>query len=143
MTPRVNPAFEHGHCHAIGETWVRETGLHLRTAVLAEKRPGTKVFAVVAKQPIPVFTQPRANPADRILPGELRHGMYANTNLAPCGEAFKRGFFNRTAMHRAAKAGVVHDAAIADIDAVMLVTRALRHEMSTGDGFAVDGDVGS
>ena len=143
MTPRVDPAFKHGDCHAVGETWVRETGLHLRTAVLAEKHPGAQVLAVIAKQPIPVFTQPRANPADRILPGEHRHGMDANENLAAGGEAFERGLFNRTAMQRASEAGVVNDAAVADIDAVMFVTRALRHEVSTRSGFAVDGDIGN
>jgi hypothetical protein len=46
-------------------------------------------------------------------------------------------------MQRTGEAGVVHDAAIANIDPVMFVTRALGNEMSTGSGFAVDGNIGS
>jgi hypothetical protein len=69
--------------------------------------------------------------------------MNANADLAACAEAFERGLFNRTAMERAREAGVVHDAAVAYVNAVMFVTRALRHEVSTGSGFAVDGDIGN
>jgi hypothetical protein len=142
MRFRIDPRLEHSHCDTAGKAGMGETGFHLPAAVFAEERPLAQVFAVVGQEPIVVFAKPRAGTPDCFLGGEPWHGVQPDMNFMACGEAFERCFFDRTAMQRRRKTGVVNDPSIADIDTVVFVARALCHEVSTENGFAVDCDIG-
>jgi hypothetical protein len=108
--------------------------LHLRAAVFSVYTPLTEVLAVVAEEPIAVFSEPGACPP---------HDLRSLQSIGPSGsdpygvsvsEARERSLFHRSAVPVLGKSGVMHDGAAAHIDTVMRIGETRRDEVRAQRG---------
>ncbi|MGF6651189.1 hypothetical protein OKW34_001751 [Paraburkholderia youngii] len=106
-----------------------QAAIHLFAAAFAEQAPRAEVFAVVGQQAIAVFAEAGARAAHCFGTDVDRARRRPNRHRMASGEARQFDFLDRAAMRGTRKARVVHDAAVAGIDAVMFVAIALRNQM--------------
>src|SRR5260370_1763304 len=112
----------------------------LFAATLAVEAPGAEVFAVVRQQPVAVFAKTRARALRGFEAGVAGQRIVRDRNLMAGGETFERDFLDRAAMQRRAKSGVVHDLAVADVDAVAAGAGAMCDEMGAEGKFDIGRD---
>lgn len=74
--------------------------------------------AVVGQEAIAAFAQPRARPLHHLVTVEVA-AIESNPDLMAVREAFERNFFHRSGPQSVGEAGVVDDAPLADVDAVV------------------------
>jgi hypothetical protein len=101
----------------------------LCAAALVAQHPAAEVLAVVGQHAISAFAQTRPRTVHRfarIKPG----GRVSNTHVAATSEFFERNIFHRPAPQSMCEAGVVNDATIADVDAVVIVERPRNDQMA-------------
>jgi hypothetical protein len=102
----------------------------LHTARLAEQTPLTEVLAIVARESIVVFAQPRLGPghdfARRIPGARMKSDLHRSTVSKVCeGQQL-----HWSALQSGEETAVVHDHAVADVDAVVLVAKAWSYQVS-------------
>jgi len=96
--------------------------------------PLAEVLAVVAEEPIAVFSEPGARPP---------HDLRSLQSIGPSGsdpygvlvsEARERSLFHRSPVPVFGKGGVVHDGAAAHVDTVMCIGEPRRYEVRAQRG---------
>ena len=96
--------------------------------------PLAEVLAVVAEEPIAVFSEPGARPP---------HDLRSLQSIGPSGsdpygvlvsEARERSLFHRSPVPVLGKGGVVHDGAAAHVDTVMYIGKTRRYEVRAQRG---------
>lgn len=102
--------------------------LDLHTAVLIPERPGAEVLAVVRQDSIPAFTKARARTRHHFCTTEALR-LASNPDAVAMRETLERNVLHRSAPQSVSKAGVVDDAAIADVDPMMSVENSRRDKM--------------
>jgi ornithine carbamoyltransferase len=80
------------------------------------------MHAVVGQEVIATFAQSRACPLHHLATIE-ESPVRSNADLVAMREALERNLFHRSAPQSVRKAGVVNDAPVTDVDAVMRVER--------------------
>ena len=110
--------------------------LYLSAAAVAVQAPFAKVLAVVVENAIAVFAESRARASHDFLRFETFHSMGLDPDVTPTRETLERNFLHRSAAPSSGEAGVMNDAAVADVNAVMRVKRAWGDEMCGKRRFA-------
>lgn len=100
----------------------------LFAAPLAAQSPVAEVLAVVRQQPIAAFAQTRARTLHHFARIELGR-IASNSDAAALCELRERNVLHRSAPQSLREAGVVNDATVADVYAVMAVERARSDEV--------------
>lgn len=109
----------------------RAEGLDLGAAMQTAGAPFAEVLAVVREKTIAVFPESRAGASNDFssLVGIGRMGP--DPYYFASSEAFERDLLYRTSDQAERVRGVVDNASLADVNTVMQVTSARRHEMRT------------
>ncbi len=102
----------------------------LPAAILATQCPSAEMFAVVRQDAIALFAQSRARPLHHFATIEELQLM-SNPDFMAMRELLERNVFHRPAPQSVGKAGVVNDAAIANVDPVVSVEPARADKMRT------------
>jgi hypothetical protein len=100
----------------------------LHAAALATQRPLAEVLTVVCHEPIVVFAEARTRPLHHFTAIEAWY-IVSNPDAVAMSEILKRNVFDRSASQSVGKAGVVDDATVANVNAVMAIERSRADEM--------------
>jgi hypothetical protein len=129
MAPRFEQRPADANDRGQRRTRMRYVRADLFAATLAVEAPSAEVFAVVRQQPVAVFAKTRTRALHGFEAGVPGPRIGRNGNHMAGGETLERDFLDRAAMQRRAKSGVVHDLAVADVNAVVAVAGAMCDEM--------------
>ena len=88
------------------------------------------MLAVVRQDPIALFAQARTRPFHHLATIE-EWQLISNPDFVAMSEILERDIFHRSAPQSAGKAGVVNDAAVADVNPMVTVEPARGDEMRT------------
>ena len=113
----------------------RQRDVDLEAAGLAVQRPFAEMLAVVREQPVAALAQPRARTTDHLAGAKRRFVVFDDEHRTLLREAFQRNFFDGFADDVVDESAVMHDVAIADVDAVMRKTETGGHQMGAERGF--------
>ena len=97
--------------------------------MLVVQTPVAEVLAIVGEDPVLGFTDSRASPLHRVLAGKLVLAILPNQEWAAGGKSIDGDFFHRAAVARSRQTSVVHDFAVANVDAMVPIPQARRDEV--------------
>jgi hypothetical protein len=101
-------------------SWNTTNTLDLPAAALVAKRPYAKMLAIVRQNPVVGFAQARERSRHHFATIEALQ-VASNPDDVASSETLERNLFHRSAPEPVCKTSVVHDAPVADIDAVVRV----------------------
>jgi hypothetical protein len=105
---------------------------NLVAAAFVAQDPGAEVLTVVGQQTKTIFTEARTCAFDHL--GRVEEPLVVpDQDFMAVSEMLEGSRFHRPTSKSIGKSGVVNDAAVADIDAMMRIESARRHEVS-GEG---------
>lgn len=112
--------------------------------VLVVQTPVAEVLAIVGEDPVLGFTHSRARPLYRDLAGKFVLAILPNQQWAAGGKSIDGDFFYRAAVERSRQTGVVHDFAVANVDAMVPIPQARRDDVcSKGErAFLMEAPIG-